>query len=62
MDLDMTVYDVLEGKKGALDYEKNHFNIIEKYEIHPWLKSKIWNFFRVGFFLKKTQVWCFMMF
>ena len=35
----MTVYDVLERKKGALDYDKNHFNIIEKYGIHPWQKN-----------------------
>ena len=35
----MTVYDVLERKKGALDYDKNHFNIIEKYGIHLWQKN-----------------------
>ena len=45
MDLDMTVYDVLERKKGALDYDKNHFNIIEKYEknltfLPSWLFSE----------------------
>ena len=33
--LDMTFHDVLERKEGFLDYKKSHFNIFEKYGVHP---------------------------